>query len=1184
MKFMPKKAKATIPFMPKIEKAPGKFMPKIAKAPGKLMGRKLPPRPKKETGYLVLLGDGEVFFSYIAPGDASSSLPAPTAEQLRDVNGDGEVNISDVMEVVSTVLYGVAIPDIELSTGSETMEVLVGFSFVVDVTDGSGNIEVECSDPDKLEVTLVGLSLSLRPKGIGNFVVTVKDKETGKTKEIQIIVEEPQLSCPDDHHPHMIDLGLPSGTKWACCNVDPTPSKQGPSNNGGYYAWGETEEKDVYDWSTYVHCDGSQETCHDLGESISGTRYDVAHVKWEGKWHMPTETQKYELLNKCSYQWTSINGNWGMMFVGPNGNAIFLPAGSAIGSQNWDSFSPVGKYWTGTVRSSMGFAAYLRFYEGYPGYYDAGWYRSVGMLVRPVYSESMPLAVGRTAVEVELGRNATVEVTAGNGNYEVSSSNAEVAVASVSGTVVNIVGTGVGTATVTVTDTATGQTKAFSVTVSSPIKVESDGVSFGAVLPNTVTTREITVTNSSASDAAITVSTDAPFSLEGGTASRSYNLAANTSTTVKVVFTTNAVGDYFGNLNIAYGDATLKVPMQASCVNSLDEQLVIERKYWLEYGDEYCYPNMTLTFDNNTTLQVGYYYTLYWDDQYLEEPFTGIHITSDQNDWNVAPVVVGQWVREKVVIKNDGNVKYYMNSELMGEQQFGQLNLANATSVSLTFSPYGWWTGHKHYMDDFGIYTSDESFVDNFNDGEINLDFWQTPINTSGVREEDGVIKLEQLETDQDFNLRTRTVTLNFGSGGSSSTLSCPDDHHPHMIDLGLPSGTKWSCCNVGADTPEGYGGYYAWGETSEKSEYDDDNYEFFEGYEPWEDGDWVENFPIYKNIGRDIAGTEYDVARCMSASWVMPSWDQMEELYENCASEWTVVNGIYGAKFTSNFNGSSIFLPAAGCYENYSLNGIGRNGYYWSSTQFIDDVYYANKQENRLLTPASLGPAKPRFAQAIPIVLDAFYLNFDSSLDWELQTMEVGSRSKGRSVRPVSSASSASHLQLSISDDFPLMEGETAEIEILSGSGNYRVEFNNYDGELGGGLEEEENIIYITGLLWGEAVVTVTDLGTGESVSFTVSVYQGPPPFSLSEESLTLDQGETATVEAYDGSGNYTVESSDEHVATAEIDADGNIIITGNSNGTATITVYDVEFGGSASLEVTVTKNGDGPAIDYPL
>ena len=53
--------------------------------------------------------------------------------------------------------------------------------------------------------------------------------------------------CPDDHHPHMIDLGLPSGTKWACCNVDATK----PEEYGGYYAWGETETKDSYEWETY---------------------------------------------------------------------------------------------------------------------------------------------------------------------------------------------------------------------------------------------------------------------------------------------------------------------------------------------------------------------------------------------------------------------------------------------------------------------------------------------------------------------------------------------------------------------------------------------------------------------------------------------------------------------------------------------------------------------------------------------------------------------------------------------------------------------------------------------------------------------------------------------------------------------------------------------------------------------
>ena len=49
---------------------------------------------------------------------------------------------------------------------------------------------------------------------------------------------------------------------------------------------------------------------------------------------------------------------------------------------------------------------------------------------------------------------------------------------------------------------------------------------------------------------------------------------------------------------------------------------------------------------------------------------------------------------------------------------------------------------------------------------------------------------------------------------------SCPDGHHPHAIDLGLPSGTKWACCNVGAEKPEDDGGYYAWGETGEKEEY----------------------------------------------------------------------------------------------------------------------------------------------------------------------------------------------------------------------------------------------------------------------------------------------------------------------------------------------------------------------------
>ena len=107
------------------------------------------------------------------------------------------------------------------------------------------------------------------------------------------------LFCPDDNHPHMIDLGLPSGTKWACSNVDDDATKQSPTNYGSYYAWGETKEKKVYDWSTYIHCDGTLETCHDIGSDIGGTQYDVAHVKWGGNWQMPTRKQIEELIEKC---------------------------------------------------------------------------------------------------------------------------------------------------------------------------------------------------------------------------------------------------------------------------------------------------------------------------------------------------------------------------------------------------------------------------------------------------------------------------------------------------------------------------------------------------------------------------------------------------------------------------------------------------------------------------------------------------------------------------------------------------------------------------------------------------------------------------------------------------------------------------------------------------------------------
>ena len=185
--------------------------------------------------------------------------------------------------------------------------------------------------------------------------------------------------CPDGKHPHMIDLGLPSGTKWACCNV----GADKPEAYGGYYAWGETETKGTYDWKTYIHCDGSKETCHDIGSDIAGTKYDVAHVKWGGSWVMPSLDQSKELLDNCKNTWTSVNGKKGRKFTGKNGRSIFLPAAGYRWGDGLGSAGSYGYYWSSTQLPSDSYFAYSLSFDS-DGAYWSGYYRNYGHPVRPV--------------------------------------------------------------------------------------------------------------------------------------------------------------------------------------------------------------------------------------------------------------------------------------------------------------------------------------------------------------------------------------------------------------------------------------------------------------------------------------------------------------------------------------------------------------------------------------------------------------------------------------------------------------------------------------------------------------------------------------------------------------------------------------------------------------------------------
>ena len=164
------------------------------------------------------------------------------------------------------------------------------------------------------------------------------------------------------------------------------------------------------------------------------------------------------------------------------------------------------------------------------------------------------------------------------------------------------------------------------------------------------------------------------------------------------------------------------------------------------------------------------------------------------------------------------------------------------------------------------------------------------------------------------------------------------DDHS--YVDLGLPSGTLWATCNVGADTPEGYGDYFAWGETQPKSTYNWSTYQYCNGSSITLTK-YCNNSSYGYNGFTDNLTTllpEDDAATAnWGADWRMPTKEEWQELYQNTTHTWTTQNGVNGRLFTAS-NGNSLFLPAAGYRYDSSLYNAGRFGYYWSSSLYTDD------------------------------------------------------------------------------------------------------------------------------------------------------------------------------------------------------------------------------------------------------
>ena len=154
-------------------------------------------------------------------------------------------------------------------------------------------------------------------------------------------------------------------------------------------------------------------------------------------------------------------------------------------------------------------------------------------------------------------------------------------------------------------------------------------------------------------------------------------------------------------------------------------------------------------------------------------------------------------------------------------------------------------------------------------------------------------------------------------------------------VDLGLRSGTLWATCNMGAGSPEDYGGYFAWAETQSKTNYDWSTYIYSNG-----DYNQLTKYCTQSDFGyngftdnlKTLEPSDDAATANWGKGWRTPTYNEWVELLSRCDYTWTTQNGVNGFLFTAR-NGNSIFLPAAGNRSDADLNHVGSGGYYWSSS-----------------------------------------------------------------------------------------------------------------------------------------------------------------------------------------------------------------------------------------------------------
>ena len=765
-----------------------------------------------------------------------------------------------------------------------------------------------------------------------------------------------------------VDLGLPSGTLWATMNV----GADSPEDYGDYFAWGETKPKEVYNWSTYKWCNGSSTT---LTKYCTYSSYgtvdkkgtldladDAANANWGGNWRMPTEVEQDELSNTSytTWIWTTQNGVKGYKVTSKiNGNSIFLPAAGYRGNSDLSNAGSSGNYWSSSLYTDVSNFAYDLYFNSDNVYSSYGSYgsRHLGQSVRPVLRDveftftvmfdgnggegTMPAIDGQHDDRVKIPASTFTR----DGYYFVGW---------------NTKANGTGT----------------SYSVGESIILTAD-LTLYAQWEKLVNSKLYFVNTDNWSGVNAYVWID-------GTSKEYIEWPGEEATRENItkygynIYSYNMYGKEQYNMIIFNEKSSSLTPEQTK-----DLKIDYSKPYYFNGIWYKSLDDMVLyTFSFNANGGTGTMSSIDINEglSYKLPSCTFSRSGYVFVGWNTKADGSGASYAEGESLTLTTDLTLYAQWEKLVNSKLYFVNTDNWSGVNA----YVWIDGtSKEYIEWPGEEATRENITKyGYNIYSYNM-YGKEQYNMIIFNEESSSLKpgqTDDLIIDYSKPYFYKGIWYKSLDDIVDTETDTANDHD--YVDLGLPSGTKWATCNVGADSPEEYGDYFAWGETEPKSYYTWRTYKWCKGSD-----DTMTKYCKSSSDGTVDNKTTLDLSDDAAyvnwgSSWRMPTYAEQDELRNTNYTTWTwtTQNGVKGYKVTSKINGNSIFLPAAGYRSNSDLYNAGSRGDYWSSslyTGFSGDAYNLYFDSGNVLS----GYGNRCSGQSVrPVLFVEFTISFDAN------------------------------------------------------------------------------------------------------------------------------------------------------------------------------------------------------------